>query len=102
MDQKRSLKNGEELRRILCALQYLSGEAKQMGMKSVSDIINSSLTKIKTVVEHGNASFDDIIIHSDTVSIMQFLYAYATANEDTKTDVIKALRSMSLKQYDCN
>lgn len=102
MVQEKISKKDEELRRILCALQYLSSEAKRMGMKPVSDIINSSLTKIKVAVDNTNTSFDDLIIHNDTISIMGFLYAYATATEDTKIDVIKALKSMSTEQYKCN
>lgn len=86
----------EGLRQILCALQYLSSEAKQMELNPVSDIINSSITKINAVIESSDTRFDDVIMHSDTLSIMQFLYAYASANEDTKINFIKALTEMKI------
>lgn len=86
----------EGLRQILCALQYLSSEAKQLELKPVSDIINSSITKINVAIENANTSFDDVMLHSDTLNIMQFLYAYASANEDTRINFIKALKDMKI------
>lgn len=84
-------KNQFELRNILCSLFYLSREAEMLGMDMVSKVISSSITKIKIAIDNQNVSFDDLIIHDDTIDVMKFLYAYATANEQTRRDIIKAL-----------
>lgn len=81
---------------IVSSLDYLSHEAKAMGMGVASDIIRSAIIKIKVTGCDTTASFEGLACNDDLVVLaMKFLDAYVQTDVGSQNKIIDTLKTIN-------